>query len=174
MLQKFSVLVPVDLTPCFFVGGTRVVISLLVCVKHGRIVACVSSVGDVVKQAQLRLSVTAISQSKVNGCPLCVQNLFSSAALVIGDSAPPKFTPVDEWYVRARRSSLRARKSLCIDSRWRLMFLYFLYDLPLDCYLYWQELNSLGVVELRTALLSALAKYEGWLQRGQHEVRDPK
>lgn len=169
MVQKYSLLVPVNFTPSLLVDGGRVMIYLLVVAKSGLIASCVSSVGSGVKHAQLRLIATAINNSNLDPCRACNSGLFSSCSFIAGEAMCSGYMSADKWHVQVPWSNSRTRMSRFIDSRWGLMFAYFLYDTPRDCYLHWRELNYLRASEFCTVLLSALSQYECWLKNAKYE-----
>ncbi len=162
----YKLLIPVDVIPGYEVDGDRVLVSFLLCAESGYIFSCVCSFGYKAVCSRVRLTATAFNEVAVHNWVLQPRCLFSMCNSIpqADNTGPVRF--YDHFYINFNNESIRKSAGQIYVSRADEMFLYFLYDRPLDSYLFNPETNKLSALLFRGALLSALTKYSKWIRSG--------
>lgn len=160
MSSEYSLLVPASLKPSFYVEGRRALISLFFSRNGGSIISYVCSVGGLVATAKVRAEISAWVPRRL-GCQSCrPSSLFSHGNVAMASSLLEP-TRVDEWHSTSRVEDRFIAKYL--DVNCKLMFLYFLYDRPMDCYPAY-NFDDLSPELFRRSVASAVVRYSSWLE----------
>jgi hypothetical protein len=161
---KFKLLIPADVILGYQVDGDRVLVSLLLCAETGNILSCICSFGYQAACSKVRLTATAFNGVTADNWALSPRCLFSPCNVVPrgANNGPLRFH--DHFYINFSEKSIRRSTGQIFKSRSDEMLLYFLYDRPLDSYLFDCETNKLSAQLFRRVLLSALSKYSNWIR----------
>jgi hypothetical protein len=163
---KFKLLIPVDVILGYQVNGDRVLVSLLLCAESGNILSCICSFGYQAVCSKVRLTATAFNGVAVDNWTLRPRCLFSPCNVIPRGANNGPLRYYDHFYINfSEINTLRSAEQI-YRSRSDEMLLYFLYDRPLDSYLFDCETNKLSAQLFRRVLLSALSKYSSWIRNG--------